>query len=134
MGLSDIFILATVGADVCHLTLQTTSGEVRFYIWDVSGSIEGRSVQNALFAHSDCAIIMFDRTSINTSEHVSNWYDDLQRVCGNIPVVAVGNKNESKNRKDGSYRTRDLTVGFLSGVLNNLFSVFSNIICDRKRY
>ena len=48
---------------------------------------------------ADCAILMFDVTSRTSYEHVSNWHRDLTRVCGNIPIVLVGNKCDMKERR-----------------------------------
>ena len=41
---------------------------------------------------------MFDVTSRSSYENVANWYRDLIRVCGNIPIVLVGNKCDMRER------------------------------------
>jgi GTP-binding nuclear protein Ran len=41
---------------------------------------------------------MFDVTSRTSYKHVSNWYQDVIRVCGSIPVVLCGNKVDEKDR------------------------------------
>ena len=45
------------------------------------------------------AIIMFDVTSRITYKSVPNWHRDISRVCENIPIVLVGNKIDTKQRK-----------------------------------
>jgi len=57
-----------------------------------------------MFAHlpsieAKAAIIMFDVTSRMTYKNVPNWYRDLTRVCGSIPVVLCGNKVDVKQRQ-----------------------------------
>ncbi len=42
---------------------------------------------------------MFDVTSRITYKNVPNWYRDIIRVCGNIPIVLCGNKADIKDRK-----------------------------------
>lgn len=42
---------------------------------------------------------MFDVTSRITYKNVPNWHRDLTRDCGNIPIVLVGNKVGTKDRK-----------------------------------
>lgn len=42
---------------------------------------------------------MFDVTSRSSYENVANWHRDLTRVCGNIPIVLVGNKCDMKERR-----------------------------------
>ena len=48
---------------------------------------------------ADCAILMFDVTSRSSYDSLANWHRDLTRVCGNIPIVMVGNKCDMKERR-----------------------------------
>ena len=43
--------------------------------------------------------MMFDVTSRITYKNVPNWYRDLRRICGEIPMVLCGNNCEIKDRK-----------------------------------
>lgn len=45
---------------------------------------------------------MFDVSSKITYRNVPNWYRDLERVCGAIPTVLVGNKVDVKVSDDFS--------------------------------
>ncbi|TMW58428.1 hypothetical protein Poli38472_009987 [Pythium oligandrum] len=42
---------------------------------------------------------MFDVTSRITYKNVPNWYSDLTRVCGDIPIALCGNKVDDSDRK-----------------------------------
>lgn len=42
---------------------------------------------------------MFDVTSRITYKSVPKWYKDLTRVVDQLPIVMVGNKIDSKDRK-----------------------------------
>ena len=42
---------------------------------------------------------MVDVPSRSPYKHIPKWYKDLVRVCGNIPIVLVGNKVDVKDRK-----------------------------------
>ena len=48
---------------------------------------------------ADCAILMFDVTSRSSYDSLANWHRDLTSVCGNIPIVMVGNKCDMKERR-----------------------------------
>jgi len=48
---------------------------------------------------AQAAIIMFDVTSRITYKNVPQWHRDVERVCGKIPVVLLGNKVDIKERK-----------------------------------
>jgi GTP-binding nuclear protein Ran len=42
---------------------------------------------------------MFDVTQRETYKNIQDWYKDLVRVVENVPIVLVGNKVDSKDRK-----------------------------------
>ena len=44
-------------------------------------------------------MIVFDVTSRESYKDIAKWYKDVVRVCPNIPVVIVGNKIDSSERK-----------------------------------
>merc|ERR1711972_551764 len=41
---------------------------------------------------------MFDVTSRITYQNVPKWFQDIQRACGKLPCVMVGNKVDTKDR------------------------------------
>merc|ERR1712187_729985 len=67
--------------------------------WDTAGQELMGGLRDGYYIKSDCAIIMFDVTDRATYTHVPDWYRDLSRVCGNIPIVLCGNKVDVKDRK-----------------------------------
>lgn len=42
---------------------------------------------------------MFDLTGRETLKSVPKWEKDIRKICGNIPIVLVGNKCDSKDIK-----------------------------------
>lgn len=48
---------------------------------------------------ASCAIIMFDLSARETLWSVNMWKKDLRKICGDIPIVLVGNKCESTDVK-----------------------------------
>ncbi len=49
---------------------------------------------------------MFDVTSRITYKNMPNWYKGFKRICENKPMVMVGNKVDSKDRK---LKAREIT-------------------------
>lgn len=47
---------------------------------------------------SHACVLFFDVTSRNTYKNVPVWYKDVERVCGKVPMVLVGNKVDCKER------------------------------------
>lgn len=91
--------IATVGAEVHPITFYTNKGNVRFVIWDTAGQEKLGGLRDGYYIQSNAAIIFFDVTARTTYKNVNKWYTDLTRVCGNIPMVLVGNKVDVKDRK-----------------------------------
>ncbi|KAH8360864.1 hypothetical protein KR084_009535 [Drosophila pseudotakahashii] len=91
--------LATMGVEVHPLLFSTTRGMFRFDVWDTAGQEKLGGLRDGYYVQGQCAIIMFDLASKITYKNVTNWYRDLIRVCGNIPIVLCGNKADIKHRK-----------------------------------
>jgi len=91
--------IATVGAEVHPILFYTNKGNVKFVIWDTAGQEKLGGLRDGYYIQSNAAIIFFDVTARATYKNVNKWYTDLTRVCGNIPMVLVGNKVDVKDRK-----------------------------------
>lgn len=90
---------ATVGAEAHPMDFYTSVGKVILEVWDTAGQEKLSGLRDGYYVGADCAIIMFDVSSRITYKNVQKWYKDLTRVCGNIPIVIVGNKVDIKDRK-----------------------------------
>ena len=98
--------IATMGVEVTSLNLMTNYGLVKFNIWDCAGQEKLGGLREGYYIGAHCAVLMFDVTSRITYENVSKWYNYVERVCKNVPVVLVGNKVDSNCRK---VETKDIT-------------------------
>mmetsp|Transcript_4011 Transcript_4011/g.5627 ORF Transcript_4011/g.5627 Transcript_4011/m.5627 type:complete len:216 (-) Transcript_4011:6-653(-) len=90
---------ATLGVNVHNLTFFTTRGVVKFSVWDTAGQEKFGGLRDGYYVGAHAAIIFFDVTSRQTYKNVPNWHRDLARVCGDVPMVVVGNKCDVKDRK-----------------------------------
>ena len=90
--------VATLGVDVRPLTFYTTHGQIIFDVWDTAGQEKFGGLRNGYYIGGKCAMIMFDVTARVTYKNVPNWYRDIERICGGIPIALVGNKVDSKDR------------------------------------
>ncbi|CAD8109980.1 unnamed protein product [Paramecium primaurelia] len=91
--------LATQGVEVSQVVFYTTHGPIRLVIWDTAGQEKLGGLREGYYIGAHCAIIMFDVTSRISYKNVPKWHKDLTRICENIPIVLVGNKVDSKDRK-----------------------------------
>lgn len=89
----------TMGVEVHPLTFYTNFGEIMFDVWDTAGQERFGGLRDGYYIQAQAAIIMFDVTSRITYKSVPNWHRDVERVCGKIPIVLLGNKVDVKERK-----------------------------------
>ena len=97
---------ATLGVEVHDLPFSTNFGQIYFRCWDISGQVKLGGPSDHYYFQGNAAIIMFDVTSRPTYKNVQNWHTELVRVCGNIPVVLLGNKVDARDRQ---VEARDIT-------------------------
>ena len=81
-----------------QLPLQTNHGRIVFDIWDIAGLEVYGGLRDGYYRGANCAIIMFDVTSMTTYTNVEKWYCDRTRICENIPIVLVANKVDVEER------------------------------------
>mmetsp|Transcript_23181 Transcript_23181/g.53322 ORF Transcript_23181/g.53322 Transcript_23181/m.53322 type:complete len:208 (-) Transcript_23181:10-633(-) len=90
--------IPTLGVEVHPLSFHTNCGKICFNVWDTAGQEKFGGLRDGYYIQGDCGIIMFDVTSRISYKNVPNWYRDIVRVCGKIPLVLVGNKVDVKER------------------------------------
>merc|ERR1712187_661412 len=78
---------------------DTNCGAIVFNVWDTAGQEKFGGLRDGYYVNADAAIVMFDVTSRVTYSNVPKWCQDLQRACGKIPMVLVGNKVDVKDRE-----------------------------------
>lgn len=89
----------TLGVEVHPLEFATNRGPLVFNCWDTAGQEKFGGLRDGYYIQAQAAIVMFDVTSRITYKKVPDWHRDLERVCGSIPTVLVGNKVDVKERK-----------------------------------
>ena len=89
--------IPTIGAEIYDMELHPPT--TRFQIWDTAGQEKYTGVTTNYYKNADAAIIMFDVTSRVSYKNVSNWYRDIRAVCPDIPIILLGNKCDSSDRK-----------------------------------
>ena len=88
---------STLGVDVYPLYFHTNYGVVRFNIWDTAGVEKFGGLRDGYYILGQGAIVMFDVTKKSTYNNAEKWHEDVVRVCGNIPIILCGNKNDASH-------------------------------------
>lgn len=91
---------ATVGAANLAVTIQTEQGPITFNIWDTAGQEKYRSLAPMYFTGAHLAILVFDITSKDSFNTLSQFVDLLsQRAPDDCVYVLVGNKCDLEEQR-----------------------------------
>lgn len=124
--------LATSEFNLNAFLLNTSNGKINIDLWDTAGQERyGGKLRNAYIYGADGIIIFYDITNRKTLENIKFWLDTVKKICGNIPVIVLGNKLDRKNKVPNlqEVKLRDSVLKTMYGssnIKNILFSVKEN--------
>ncbi len=86
----------TLGAQFSKFDKEIEGDETRLIFWDIAGQDDFRFLLPTFYRESNAAIIVYSLEENNLGkqsfEHVSNWYENIKKFCGDIPMILFGNK------------------------------------------
>jgi len=86
----------TIGAQFSVFDKIIDEDKIRLLFWDIAGQDNFHFLRPNFFKNSRAAIIVYsleeNKFGKESLEHLSTWYDDIVKFCGNIPIVIFGNK------------------------------------------
>jgi Ras-related protein Rab-1A len=96
--------IPTIGVQftVKEVSYQDCSAE--FILWDIAGQEQFRFLRSGFYSGSDVGIIVFDVTDVVSFGNITNWFEELRRFRGNIPLVLLGNKIDLDTERIVSHR------------------------------
>ena len=82
----------TIGA-VLHVKKIDLDGVThKQVIWDLGGQESFAQLREQYCANASAAFFIFDRTRLETLQHIDDWLNALYSSAGKIPVIAIENK------------------------------------------
>lgn len=88
--------------EIQQLRFSTNCGDIAFNVWDLASSSkhwQAGCVRQNSYNQGQCAIIMIDVTSRMSYRSLPNWYREITKACGCIPIVIVANKVDVQERQ-----------------------------------
>lgn len=82
----------TIGAMLHVKSVELEGAKHKLVIWDLGGQVAFSALREQYCSHASGAFFVFDRTRLETLEHVDEWLDSLYAAAGKVAVVAVENK------------------------------------------
>merc|ERR1711881_293348 len=83
----------TIGVEFGSKIIQCGGKTVKLQIWDTAGQERFRSVTRSYYRGAAGALLVYDVTSRETFNCLTNWLTDARTLASpNISIIAVGNK------------------------------------------
>lgn len=87
---------ATVGADFLFKEFTMDNKEISLQLWDTAGQERFQSLGNAFYRGTDCCLLVYDITNIESFENIMSWKKEFLERSGNentnFPIILIGNK------------------------------------------
>lgn len=86
----------TIGAQFSVYDEEVDGDKIRLLFWDIAGQDTFHFLRPNFFKNSRAAIIVYSLEDNNfgkeSFDHILNWYEDISKFCGDIPIIVFGNK------------------------------------------
>ncbi len=82
----------TIGAMLHVKTVDVDDSKHKLVIWDLGGQDSFFELREQYCANASGAFFIFDRTRIETLQHIDDWLNALYTAAGEVAVIAVENK------------------------------------------
>ena len=115
--------VTTVGFDYKSkiIKLPKSKKNVKLQIWDTAGQERYMAINKNLFQKVQGIILMYDLTSRDSFEHVSNWLNLIKQTASSKTVILVANKLDLEEDKrivsvdEGEKIANDNNILFFEG-------------------
>ncbi|MHA1582024.1 MAG: GTP-binding protein [Candidatus Baldrarchaeia archaeon] len=106
--------LMTIGVDLYTKNVDLGMGKlIKLQIWDTGGQERFKKLRPLYYKGAAGGLLVYDITNKNSFKHVKNWFNEVQRYCGKIPLILVGNKVDLiKDRKVSVAEEKRLAESF----------------------
>ena len=94
--------IPTSGTNFFVKNLKKGDEILQLQIWDTGGQERFRHVRPKYYKNAHGALLVYDITNFETFRKLISWLAELDRYCGNIPIVLVGNKKDLEDKREVS--------------------------------
>ena len=88
--------IKTIGAQFSKYEKKIEGDEIRLIFWDIAGQDDFLFLRPSFYKESGAAIIVYsleeNELGKRSFEHIVNWYENIKKFCGDIPIILFANK------------------------------------------
>ena len=88
--------IITLGVNFFTQDVTLEEKTLRYVIWDTAGQERFGPVRKKYYLGARAALLVFDLTNLQSFEHIDFWIKEVEGICGEIPMILVGNKADLK--------------------------------------
>ena len=93
----------TIGVEFGAKNIKISNKTFRIQIWDTAGQENFRSITRAYYKNSVCALVVYDISSRDSFNNITNWIEDCKNQSPKtIFMVLVGNKCDLNDKRQVS--------------------------------
>ncbi|MEX2684778.1 MAG: Rab family GTPase [Candidatus Sigynarchaeota archaeon] len=85
---------STIGTNFMIKPVTIDDVKIQLLIFDIGAQDQFVSMRAKYFQGSNGSIAVYDVTSLDSLRALPEWIMSLRDVCGNIPIIVVGNKTD----------------------------------------
>ncbi len=89
---------STIGTNFMIKPVMVDKMKIQLVIFDIGAQEQFQSMRAKYFQGSNASIAVYDITSLDSLHALPEWIMSLREVCGNIPIMVVGNKTDLTER------------------------------------
>ena len=86
----------TIGAQFSKYDKEVNNNIIKLIFWDIAGQDDFNFLHPLFFKESRACIIVFSLEENDLGQdsfaHIKNWFEELYKYCGDIPVILFANK------------------------------------------
>ena len=96
--------IKTIGAQFSRYDKEIDGDVINLVFWDIAGQDDFNFLHPLFYKESRASIIVYSLEAndlgIDSFKHIKNWYTELNKYCGDIPVVLFANKVDLVNQNN----------------------------------
>ncbi|MFX1569109.1 MAG: Rab family GTPase [Promethearchaeota archaeon] len=96
--------IKTIGAQFSKYEKEIDGDIIKLVFWDIAGQDDFNFLHPLFYKESRACIIVYSLEENELGKdsllHIENWNNELNKYCGNIPVVLFANKVDLINEND----------------------------------
>ena len=91
---------ATIGVEFAEKNIKIEDKIIRIQVWDTAGQEKFKSITRGYYKSCICALIVYDITSRESFNDITNWIEDCKNYSPKtVVIVLIGNKYDLQQNR-----------------------------------